>query len=54
MALDGTDPLSQFARQEQELMDPLSQMATEYVIVVNYDKKKTQTNIDFVTSKGNF
>lgn len=29
--LDGTDPLSQFARQEQELKDPLTQMATEFV-----------------------
>ncbi|XP_067641298.1 VPS35 endosomal protein sorting factor-like isoform X2 [Eurosta solidaginis] len=34
-ALDGTDPLSQFARQEQELKDPLTQMATEY----SYQKK---------------
>lgn len=29
LALDGTDPLSQFAK--QEAMDPLSQMVAEYV-----------------------
>ncbi|XP_046805800.1 VPS35 endosomal protein sorting factor-like isoform X1 [Lucilia cuprina] len=28
--LDGIDPLTQFAKQEEELMDPLSQMASEY------------------------
>lgn len=31
LSLDGTDPLSQFAKQEEEMMDPLTQMATEYV-----------------------
>lgn len=35
LTLDGTDPLSQFARQEQELIDPLTQMASEYVRVSN-------------------
>ncbi|KAH8369160.1 hypothetical protein KR009_002879, partial [Drosophila setifemur] len=29
-ALEGTDPLSQFARQDEELSDPLSQMASEF------------------------
>ncbi|CAD6991982.1 unnamed protein product [Ceratitis capitata] len=38
-AFDGTDPLSQFARQEHELKDPLSQMATEY------QKKKSREKI---------
>lgn len=31
LSLDGIDPLTQFAKQEEELMDPLSQMASEYV-----------------------
>lgn len=30
-ALEGTDPLSQFARQDDELNDPLSQMVSEFV-----------------------
>ncbi|EDV92899.1 VPS35 endosomal protein sorting factor-like [Drosophila grimshawi] len=30
LALEGTDPLSKFARQEQELNDPLTQMASEF------------------------
>ncbi|KAI8046018.1 VPS35 endosomal protein sorting factor-like isoform X1 [Drosophila gunungcola] len=29
-ALEGTDPLSQFARQDEELHDPLSQMVSEF------------------------
>ncbi|KAH8351149.1 hypothetical protein KR084_008086, partial [Drosophila pseudotakahashii] len=29
-ALEGTDPLSQFARQDEELNDPLSQIASEF------------------------
>ncbi|XP_034132852.1 VPS35 endosomal protein sorting factor-like isoform X2 [Drosophila guanche] len=29
-ALEGTDPLSQFARQDEELNDPLSQMVSEF------------------------
>ncbi|XP_055850032.1 VPS35 endosomal protein sorting factor-like [Episyrphus balteatus] len=40
MALDGSDPLSQFARQEQELMDPLSQMATDYETSFKKTKKR--------------
>ncbi|XP_034113243.1 VPS35 endosomal protein sorting factor-like [Drosophila albomicans] len=32
LALEGTDPLSKFARQEQELNDPLTQMASEYTL----------------------
>lgn len=31
LALEGTDPLSKFARQAQELNDPLTQMANELV-----------------------
>lgn len=30
-SLDGIDPLTQFAKQEEELLDPLSQIASEYV-----------------------
>ncbi|KAH8310623.1 hypothetical protein KR044_002256 [Drosophila immigrans] len=32
LALEGTDPLSKFARQEQELNDPLSQMASKFTL----------------------
>ncbi|XP_064550979.1 VPS35 endosomal protein sorting factor-like [Drosophila montana] len=32
LALEGTDPLSKFARQEQELNDPLTQMASEFTL----------------------
>lgn len=31
LSFDGTDPPSLFARQDQENMDPLTQIATEYV-----------------------
>jgi len=30
-ALEGTDPLTQFARQDEELNDPLSQIVSEFV-----------------------
>lgn len=40
--LDGTDPLSVFAKQEEEIIDPLSQMANEYE---SLKKKQEKENI---------
>lgn len=38
-ALEGTDPLSQFARQDEELNDPLSpQVVSEFVSKVTHRK----------------
>ncbi|XP_036228602.2 VPS35 endosomal protein sorting factor-like isoform X1 [Bactrocera oleae] len=39
LSFDGTDPLSLFARQDQENMDPLTQIATEYQMEKNNDRK---------------
>lgn len=35
LALEGTDPLSKFARQEQELNDPLTLMSSDFVSIRN-------------------
>ncbi|XP_017471583.1 PREDICTED: UPF0505 protein CG8202 isoform X1 [Rhagoletis zephyria] len=44
--LDGTDPLSQFARQEQELKDPLAQMSTEFHTFQKKLKRRDKNVID--------
>ncbi|KQS39467.1 uncharacterized protein Dere_GG12848, isoform B [Drosophila erecta] len=42
-ALEGTDPLSQFARQDDELNDPLSQMVSEFQDLKSKRREKDRT-----------
>uniref|UniRef100_A0A1B0GED4 VPS35 endosomal protein sorting factor-like n=1 Tax=Glossina morsitans morsitans TaxID=37546 RepID=A0A1B0GED4_GLOMM len=54
LTLDGTDPLSQFARQEQELIDPLTQMASEYVRETFQKSKTKKREKDFSLADDSF
>ncbi|XP_037897035.1 VPS35 endosomal protein sorting factor-like isoform X2 [Glossina fuscipes] len=54
LTLDGTDPLSQFARQEQELIDPLTQMASEYETFQKSKTKKREKDVSLADDSFNW
>uniref|UniRef100_A0A1B0BFB4 VPS35 endosomal protein-sorting factor-like n=1 Tax=Glossina palpalis gambiensis TaxID=67801 RepID=A0A1B0BFB4_9MUSC len=54
LTLDGTDPLSQFARQEQESIDPLTQMASEYETFQKSKTKKREKDVSLADDSFNW